>query len=177
MFRNFVASDFDTSTKIELDPSPALFALQMDILGREIRSFREPLKRSIQLVLGPSFRQNFDVGGRPSWVPLAQSTIDKKQRIGAKFVNEVLMETGKLRRVAGQLNAWKIEGGYLAEEAKAYVDDLPGAEYGAVHQFGNDHVPERAFLIIQDEDQSKIEEVFGLWLDERLAQYGKFRMA
>ena len=162
--------------EIDFDPSPAVFALEMEILGREIRSFREPLKRSIQKVLGPSFRQNFDVGGRPTWAALSPETIRTKTQKGSRNPEQVLVDTGKLRRVAGQLNIWKIEGGYLADEARAYVNDLPGAEYGAVHQFGNDHIPQREFLVIQPEDEVAIEDVFGTWLDERLALYGKFRV-
>ena len=58
---------------IDWYPSPFVVAAQFDALGVSVRSFREPLKRSIQQVLSPSFQKNFDVGGRPPWKALSEA--------------------------------------------------------------------------------------------------------
>jgi phage gpG-like protein len=45
------------------------------------------------------------------------------------------VKTGKLKRVAGQLNIWSID------TEKAYVSDLQGAPYGGIHQQGASFTP------------------------------------
>lgn len=134
-------------------------------LGLDIRSFREPLKRAVQGVVAPSIQYNFDVEGRPPWAPLADVTVEEKQRLG--YPPEILTRTGKLRRVAGQLNAWTIT------QEDATMTNLPGADYGRFHQDGTRFMPAREFAIIQDpEDVDEIEKVFEQWLTERFIRKG-----
>lgn len=158
---------------IDISPSPVMFAAEQAALAVDIRSFREPLKRSIQAVLGPSFRHNFEVGGRPAWAPLKDVTIERKERTGAANPSQILVHTGKLRRVAGQLNIWEING----IQGEAHVSRLPGAEYGSFHQSGFTHhmgneVPAREFLVIQPQDEAEIEQVFDIWVRERFRRKG-----
>lgn len=164
-------------------PSLGIIAAQVEKLGLDIRSFREPLKRSIQQVLAPSFRTNFEVGGRPSWEPLAPYTIQKK---GGN--TRPLIRSGKLMRVIQQLNIWTITPN------AASLQDLPEAVwYGKVHQAGIGtgfsttirnaearrqargslaNIPQRQFVMIQDQDIEAIDEVFSKWLMERMIRSG-----
>jgi phage gpG-like protein len=151
--------------EVEILPPVEFLIQDFAELGLDIRSFREPLKRSVQGVVAPSIQLNFDVEGRPPWAPLAESTVDEKQRLG--YPPDILTRTGKLRRVAGQLNAWTIT------QEDATMTNLPGAEYGEFHQDGTRFMPVREFAIIQDpEDVDEIQQVFEHWLVERFVRKG-----
>lgn len=143
---------------ITLEPPAVILEAEFEMFSLSIRSFREPLKRAIQQVMSPSIRQNFDVGGRPPWPELAPATLASKSGEG------ILVKTGLLQRVAGQLNVWEL----TSEEA--YVSQLPRAEYGVIHQDGGGFIPARPFMVIQPEDEEAIEGVFADWLDERIAR-------
>lgn len=122
-----------TGVRMTFVPSIAITAARIDKLGMDIRSFHEPLKRSVQRVMGPSFQKNFDAGGRPDpWEPWSDSTIEIRERMGHPS-RSILIKTGALRRVMGQLNIWRIT------RTTAIITDLPGKVwYGAVHQAGYD---------------------------------------
>lgn len=183
------------------DPSQtaAILARDIDKLRVDIRSFKVPLKRSIQQVIAPSFQTNFDVGGRPPWEPWSEFTPEIKRRTG-RPVRKLMIQSGKLRRVSGQLNLWDIS------RTEAFLSDLPSRVwYGRLQQlgyegvatvndepvptatgeelaefalredtvkFGAPDIPARPFLVFQDEDVDKIERVFVFWLSERMAQAG-----
>jgi phage gpG-like protein len=165
---------------VDWDPSPAILAAGYFDFGISLRSYREPLKRSVQKVVAPSIKHNFEVGGRPAWLPLAEYTQEARAREGYGSARPILVRTGKLKRVAGQLNIWTIESD------KAFVSQLPGADYGIVHQGGggagafkgmagdliSGEVPARPFLLIQDDDVDRIETVFLDWARERLVLAG-----
>lgn len=153
--------DFD----VDLSPPAAIIAANFAAYGLDIRSFREPLKRSIQQVLAPSFRRNFVEGGRPEqWDELSDITLARKAALGQDL--SPLVATRTLMRVAGQLNIW-----HLTSE-EAYVDQLPNAEYGRFHMTGTEFMPSRPFLVIQPEDEEEIEEVFVQWLFQRAMAKG-----
>lgn len=145
-------------------PPAALLAEDFAIIGLQIKSFREPLKRSIQQVMAPSFAKNFDVGGRPSWVPLADATLADKEAQG--YPDDILIRTGKLKRVAQQLNIWNISSD------EAYVDNLPGADYGFFHEGGTQFMPQRIFMDVTEQDEDDIANVFENWIGERFASRG-----
>lgn len=145
-------------------PPAAFLAEDFLALSLQVKSFHEPLKRSVQQVMAPSIAANFDAGGRPAWAPLADATIEDKDRLG--FPPDILIRTGKLKRVAQQLNIWTI----TSEEA--YVSDLPGAEYGFFHEGGTQFMPQRIFMDVTENDENKIADVFEAWIGERLASRG-----
>ena len=148
-------------------PLPAVLISDFDKLGLDIRSFREPLKRSIQEVVGPSMHENFAVGGRPPWEPLNERTIADKSANG--YPEDILVRTGSLGVVAGQLNLWTIDG----QEGTAVVNGLPDrVHYGIFHQAGTRFMPAREWAVIQEEDIDRIVEVFEEWLGERLGVAG-----
>lgn len=91
----------------DMSPTIGILAKDVDRFDLDIRSFRVPLERSISQVMGPSFRRNFDVGGRPAWAPLSETTKLIKRRLGYGDKG-TLVRTGLLRRVVGQKNIWSI---------------------------------------------------------------------
>lgn len=145
-----------------------LMARGVDTMGLNIKSFREPLKRSIQQVLAPSFRKNFEAEGRPEpWVPLSEVTINMRDAAGP-----ILVRSGLLKRTIQQFNIWTVD------RTKAAILDLPEKIwYGKVHQGGYGYgrksqsraagIPARPFVMIQEEDYAAIDKVFEKWLEER----------
>lgn len=159
----------DIDMQFRFHPSVGLSARRLDRLGLDIRSMREPLKRSIQQVLAPSFRKNFEVGGRPeSWEPLSDFAVEMR---GSS--EPILVRSGLLKRTIQQLNIWTID------REKAALLDLPNKVwYGKLQQAGRDdqQLPARPFVMIQDEDYDKIERVFQVWLAERIALSRAYRI-
>lgn len=151
---------------VTIEPLPAILVADFNAGAEQIRSFREPLKNAIQGVIAPSLKHNFSVGGRPPWEPLAESTISKKG------FDTILVDTGKLEQIAGQLNIWFIDGGYLSEgnTASAYISDLQGADYGQYHQDGTKHMPARPWAILQPEDVDDIQSVFEAYINQRIGR-------
>jgi phage gpG-like protein len=113
----------------EFKPSIGILARDIDKLGIDIRSFREPLMRAIKQVMIPSFRQNFEEEGRPAWESLSEATEVLREREGTS--GPILNRTGKLKRVAQQINIWTVT------RESATIRDLPAKVwYGKVHQGG-----------------------------------------
>lgn len=173
----------------EFKPSIGMLARDIDRLGIDIRSFREPLERSIRLVVLPSIAMNFREEGRPNkWDELAPYTI--KERGGA--TGPILDRTGVLKQAAVQFNNWEIN------QIAAVFRGLPErAAYGGVHQAGTGGdpvsvmsmsaaeiiagakghkkvvIPARPFIMYQEEDEFAIEEIFAEWLEERASRVGR----
>jgi phage gpG-like protein len=184
----FTGRSIDMGFSVEFTPTVAMLMRDFDNLGADIRSYKEPLTRAIQQVMAPSFQKNFDVGGRPKWPPLSEVTKQIRRRQG--LGDQVLVRSGKLRAVAGQLNIWHIDG----QNGRAYVQRLPSrAWYGQIHQGGTHRVgfmsfmmgntpglfaaqgeiPPRPFIVAQREDLDNVQKVFAQWIDERIkAQMG-----
>jgi len=115
------------SIKWSLKPSVGIVAKDIERLGLDIRSFREPLTKIVKLVMIPSIKKNFAEGGRPSWEPLAESTI-----IARKYSAWPILEvTGLLKKRATQFNIWSIN--LTTATVKALPSDV---YYGAYHQSG-----------------------------------------
>lgn len=162
----------DPEITLQWRPTIGISARNVDKLGLDIRSFREPLKRSIQEVLAPSFRKNFDSEGRPSgWQPLADYTVKVRGATGP-----ILNRSGLLKRTVQQLNIWTLDS------TKAAIVGLPSKIwYGRIHQEGMvgrqrkgaaPDIPQRRFVMLQDEDYDGIQEVFEKWLAERIERAG-----
>lgn len=113
----------------EFKPSIGILARDIDRLGIDIRSFRDPLMRAIKTVMIPSFRQNFDSEGRPSWEPMAEATEMLRERDGVS--GPLLNRTGKLKRVVQQQNIWTV-----TRESASIQDLPPRVWYGKVQQDG-----------------------------------------
>ena len=155
-------------------PTMAVTASAFDKMGLDIRSFREPLKRSIQRVIAPSIGQNFVSNGRPeTWAPYAANTIqtkanDPQNQYGPE---DMLRRSGLLWRTMQQYNIWSVS------TVEAAILDLPEKIwYGALHQAGytarGTAVPARQFALFQERDMDAIQEVFANWLEERALAAG-----
>jgi phage gpG-like protein len=134
--QNGVRVDSMINWTYEFKPGLGIMASRFDKLGLDIRSFREPLKRSIQRVIAPSIGKNFLQGGRPeSWEPLSEMTLPVKDRAKSRFpVEDPLMRSGLLFKTMQQLNIWTIT------TDKASIQELPSKIwYGYVHQAGTNN--------------------------------------
>jgi phage gpG-like protein len=170
-----------------------ILANDVDKLGVDIRSFRVPLRRSVEQVMIPSIATNFAVGGRPRWQPLSIGTVENRGS-----AEPVLIRTGKLRRVATQKNMWSYFTGTIGREVNYVEFDQSqlekSAPYGVFHQYGaashtdplskmikkrdphallgeetaNWRLPQRMFVTMRPEDQVEIYSIFYQWLSERV---------
>lgn len=113
----------------EFKPTLGILARDVDKLGIDIRSFREPLTRAVKQVMIPSIKKNFDAQGRPGWEPLAEDTLVLRDRLGQ--TGPILNRTGLLKRNMSYQTMWSITQEY------AIIKDLPDRVwYGKVHQEG-----------------------------------------
>lgn len=150
----------------------AILVRDFDNLAVDVRSYHEPLKRSVQRVVAPSIGTNFDTEGHGLWPELAPETIDNKAFYGFGSMGMV-QRTERLKKAAMQLNVWEIS------RDEASIRQLPErvAEYGYIQNEGGyagngAFIPSRQFLMIQAEDVDKIVEEFDTWLGERLTAHG-----
>src|SRR5258705_328905 len=115
----------------EFHPSIALIAKDLRSLANGLTDYRVPLKQCVDEVFIPSIRKNFQVGGRPSWEPLAQNTIDKHRDKLGLGATPILVRSGALRQNATSDEIWSINA------VSAVIKDLPDdVWYGVVHQGG-----------------------------------------
>ncbi|KKN23769.1 hypothetical protein LCGC14_0901610 [marine sediment metagenome] len=121
-----------------------------------VRSFKPVLKEIASEVIGPSIEKDFSVGGRPPWVPLAQSTVRKKSRQGAASPSKILVHSGAMAQAASDHRKYKINR-----------DTLRAApfkiRYWGYHQVG-DGVPQRVIMMLQAADRSEITRIFANYI-------------
>lgn len=175
---------FLSGLEFEFQPSIGILANQLDKFGLEFKNLREPLVLSIQKVMIPSFRANFAAEGRPAWEGLSPVTI--KRRGGD--AHPILRRTGRLERDATQTSRWHIT------DTAASIQEWPESSwYGVLHQAGYGsaakasvgkqtsrgaaafQIPARPFILYQDEDIERIQEIFMDWMERKAAQYGWLR--
>jgi phage gpG-like protein len=160
------------SIAIDIDPNPVILVAQFDKLSLDIRSFKEPLERSVRQVVIPSIKENFDAEGRPdTWEELTPETIMMRDYEGYPE-GPILERSGRLRKAATALARWR----FTREEAVG-GEEWPGtAWYAPLHDqgFSTTHVevPARPFMLIHLEDEDRIEEVFYEWFAERCLAAG-----
>lgn len=123
-----------------------------------IRSFREPLQQAVRTVIIPSIRTNFAAEGRPKWRPLAPATVLDRGASGP-----ILDRTGRLKKVATQLNIWS----YTKDQATITGIDSR-VKYATYHQSGTRKMPQRAFVLFQEEDIDRIQQIFYEFVDRRM---------
>jgi len=117
--------------QLQFEPSIGIIARDIDKMGMDIRSFREPLTRAIKKVIIPSIQKNFEVGGRPAWEPYSPATLEIRERMGGDTPNKLLNKTGALQKAMKQFNIWTVN------DTAAILLDLPAnVSYGKIHQGG-----------------------------------------
>lgn len=187
---------FDSMVNLgfEFSPTMALSAKAFQALGADIRSFREPLKRSIQRVIAPSIGQNFISNGRPEgWEPYADDTVRMKMNDpNNKFGPEnMLRRSGLLWKTMQQFNIWAVtqnQAAILQLPQKIWYGQIHQAGFGmrasdvtpasgmflspaelkALGSKGRTYIPARPFVMFQDRDIDAVQEVFADWLQERV---------
>lgn len=174
------------------EPSIGFVADKLFELSAKLRSFKVPLEQSVRSVMAPSIRQNFQSEGRPTWEPLAKSTLERRTALhqGAR----ILHVKGKLEDWASRPSIWEIGMTTAVIRGQKLSEKVP---YAAVHQAGSkgsakttkrvklagtnrfievtDHdegkggvIPARPFLMIHPEDMEKIYKIFEIWLDQKI---------
>ncbi len=107
-------------------------------------NFDAPLKKGGVMMLR-STDKNFKQGGRPSWQPLSRRRLVWKLRNG--YSHLPLTMTGDLRRsITSRVTRNRLFVG----------TSIPYAKY---HQFGTRHIPKRTFLLFQDVDIERLNQL------------------
>lgn len=135
-----------------------LLANDLDLAALSIKSLREPLTKSIREVVIPSIRKNFDAEGRPPWRPLAESTVRRRGT-----AHPILNDKGTLKKKATQFNIWTI-----GSDSAAMTGLDSRVKYAGYHQGGTRNMPQREFVLYQEQDQRDIEEIFYNFFINRL---------
>lgn len=148
---------------IEIDVRP--FKVNADLLrvstfrlARQFGDMTIPLIRSIKKVVIPSMIRNYMLQGRPSWQPLAESTIERRM---SKGFPRILLDTEKLARISTSWPIWRINRTEANMEALDAV--VPYAKY---HQSGTANMPARPFALLQLKDVENIIIIFDDWIRE-----------
>lgn len=141
---------------------PSVQATVADInkLSRNLHNFTEPLTISLEEVIIPSIRENFNAEGRPSWAQLAENTVKAR-----KSSHPILHVTGTLEDAVTSRSSWRVTP---SEVSLASL----GVSYAAFHQGGTSKMPARQFVAIQSEDVEKITEIFNVWLETQIRKSG-----
>lgn len=142
-----------------------ILARDMDRLSLAIKTFTIPLRDSVENVIIPSIRKNYDVEGRPKWKKLSDITISQRGNAGP-----ILDRTGKMKRVTTSLGVWVISN---IKAEMVGVDRRN--KYAKYHQAGTNKMAQRVIALIQEEDQKKIEEIFMKWVIFNSIMVGRFK--
>lgn len=121
-------------------------------VAASVNDFSEVFEEIAQDIISPSIKQNFEVGGRPPWRPLADSTIQRKSAEGVPNPAKILVHSGAMETAATDHYNYQI----TKDEMRA----APwGIHYWGYHQVG-DGVPKRVIMMLQAADRSAINRAF-----------------
>jgi phage gpG-like protein len=114
---------------ITFEPTVGIAAGRIALLGLKLGDFREPLEMAIKRVVIPSIQQNFQVGGRPEWEPLADFTLKRREADGSG--QQPLVRSGHLQKTMARYDIWTVT------KTMGILADLPQEVwYGKVQQAG-----------------------------------------
>lgn len=152
---------------IDWHPDPLVLTAQFYSAATVFNDFRDPLNRAVEEIIAPSIGMNFNVGGRPAWVPLADSTLLRDSYDGSERQG-ILWKTGTLKEIAESVRPWSIDN----DTAFLVAGNLGDAWYGIVHQGGSQWIPARPWAVLQPEDEEAIEELIGNWTFGAIVEVG-----
>jgi phage gpG-like protein len=152
---------------IDMQPNGIVLYALFSAAGDALSDFREPLTDSVKTVMMPSIRENFRAQGRPSWAPLSEATISRRQAEGSGVTGRILSKSTRLLRRATSFKIWNVTSTEASVEGLG--DDV---WYGMIHQNGNATTPQREFIMVQPEDEEAIGRVFDKWVDSTLTKHG-----
>jgi phage gpG-like protein len=129
---------------------------------------RSLLESAVDEVVRPSMTANFEAGGRPAWKPLAESTLQRRERQG--LGDRPLIASGQGMAAALDRSRWLITRSAASYPGGGWSG--PGAHM-RFHQEGTDDgLPARAFLQLQPEDERALDRVGLAWVDGTLRRAG-----
>lgn len=158
---------------VTISPSPHMLELYARTVFADIRSYREPLKESIDEVVTPRIKLNFigeTAAGEYNWQRLARRTEYERDRLGFGKQHPKLRRTDKLFRAATRRRAiWTFKTQTVPPEA--FIDPRKlqmRVPYALYHQEGVEfRMPAREYMVINESDAQKIEEIFADYLVKR----------
>ena len=114
----------------------------------------KPLMANLGEIAHASVIENFEVGGRPKWLPLAPATIKKKGH------TKPLIASGVLKNITRKVT-----------ENSVLIGVPPAAkDYAAIQHFGGKAgrghkvtIPARPYMLLQDEDLREIDDLVQTW--------------
>lgn len=121
-------------------------------------------------IMQESFKKNFDAGGRPSWEPLAESTVESRERLGFSGAEPILVRTGNFM---DEITSMESKRTYSIGQSIAEwgVDQLRGDEavkFGA-HTTGKGgnttSIPKRPVIGFQEEDKKDLLSSLGKFIE------------
>ncbi|MHA2047126.1 MAG: hypothetical protein ACW99G_20230 [Candidatus Thorarchaeota archaeon] len=164
----------------------ALLRKDLQDLGDSFRSrgrLRKLFEEIRDEVLIPSIRKNFEVGGRPPWEPISQSTsgLGKEGFIASAASGIIggrkpLTKSGQMKRAA------TAKARFIIRNNEMHYGKWPEKRwFGPVHNLRElserAHIPNRPFTVIQREDQIAIEEITNDWIEARVNEHIRLRYA
>lgn len=192
---------------IQIDPGSKttrgamIYANELDFLGLQLRTFREPLEATLRQVLVPSIKENFQQQGRPAWQKLAPSTIRKRLLEGYPR-GPILERSGRLKKQATKLNIWQVSANQIRIRSSYFEQLVP---YARFMQFGTSQrnklmstghisfssltnrfmvsesralrvhnyggIPARPFIQLTVDEEAAVQMVFYAWLVGKVNKY------
>ena len=147
---------------VDVTPDSRIMGAAFGAVARGFRTYRAPLEQSVRSIAIPGIIENFEVGGRPPWVPHSEATEVRRSREGTLGgePQDILIESGTLFGDAVKLARWS----FSSDEE--YISNLPNrSAYGRYHQTGTSKSPRRPWASLNTEDVDGIEDIFNRWRD------------
>jgi phage gpG-like protein len=154
-----------------LGRAPEHVARDLHRLARNVHvDTRGLLIRAVDEVMRPSIEENFAADGRPPWEPLAESTMERRERAGYT-PDDPLTASGAGKRSATAKARWRI----TADRAEYSGASFPESTWTmALHEIGESdgHFPARPYAVVQDEDADAMGRLAGNWFDRHRRRAG-----
>jgi phage gpG-like protein len=187
----------------EIRPSIGIVAKDIKKLGLDLETFRVPLEKSVRLVMMPSIHKNFVAQGRPTpWEPLAEYTkfvrgvsgpilrrTGDLERAASSFgiwtigITSATIKSlpsnvwygalhqagyGSLTDIARRKLGPRASAADVASEALSlFLGETPARKQSKFV------IPQREFILFQEEDLEAIQEIFIDWMEDQAAQVGR----
>jgi phage gpG-like protein len=151
---------------IDFIPTLGIIVAGLAETAQSLEDVESLLEDAVDQVMIPSIHENFLQSGRPdSWEPLAEGTLTQRAAEGND--GPPLIRTGNLLSALLDPGSWEIIA-FAGEGSATTTAEPAGAEYGAFHQTGTTFMPQREFLLFQQDDMERLEFLMGSWVDIQL---------
>jgi phage gpG-like protein len=120
-------------------------------------------------IMQESFQKNFEAGGRPAWEPLAQFTVESRERLGFSGSSPILVRTGNFM---DEITSMESKRSYAPGQSIAEwgIDQIRGEERVKFHAHttgdsGGRDIPIRPVIGFQQEDQKELLNSLGKFIE------------